>query len=164
MERTTSDVVLAEFLKDRQNFEAAFDDLMPPTDELDLVTFCTDERRYMLAAYADGALQPFAMFVYVPENSVMFQVHTLAMPSARGTGLVASAARASLEWMFSHTECQKVMTWVPEFNKPALKLALKVGMTMEGTCRKSFYKNGGLIDQYLLGISSKEVECLSAQV
>lgn len=61
--------------------------------------------------------------------------------------------------MFDNTSCEKMITNVPEYNKLAYRFAKSIGGVDEGTNRKSFKKEGILMDQYVLGITKEEFIC-----
>ncbi len=98
------------------------------------------------------------LFLSHPHNSVTYESHTCLLPNAYGTRAV-QAAHEYINWMFQWTECQKLITNVPEYNKLALRFARKVGGVLEGVNRESYLKNGTLMDQYVLGITKKEFLC-----
>ena len=98
------------------------------------------------------------MFLSHPHNSVTYESHTCLLPNAYGARAI-EAAHAYMNWMFRWTECQKLITNVPEYNKLALRFARKVGGVLEGCNRSSFLKDGVLMDQYVFGITKGEFLC-----
>ena len=104
--------------------------------------------------------KPMGLFVYEKKGQILAEVHSCVLKPFRGVRAL-EMAKASLAWIFRNTDMQKVITNVPIYNTSALLLALRAGMVMEGTNRKSFCKNGRIHDQYLLGITREE--CLSQQ-
>jgi RimJ/RimL family protein N-acetyltransferase len=62
-------------------------------------------------------------------------------------------------WMFNNTPCQKIITNIPSFNRPAKLLALKCGMKQEGLITKTFMKNNQIYDVHLMGITKEEALC-----
>lgn len=90
---------------------------------------------------------------------IVHEVHTLIEPEGRGKQAVLDV-RAAAEWYF-HQEgvCEKIITYIPFFNKPAKLFAKLVGMDEEGVCTKSFLKNGELVDQWVLGLEKEKFLC-----
>lgn len=99
-----------------------------------------------------------AVGIFVPCNSVTYEVHTLIQKAGRGKEAVQSSLEG-IKWMFENTNCKKIVTHVPEFNIPAFALATKIGMKKEGINRKSFLKNGCLYNQILMGLCKEEFIC-----
>ena len=96
------------------------------------------------------------LFMYAPHNMITYEVHTM-LPNAHGKAV--ECAIDAGKWMFEHTQCERIITNVPIFNKLALRLSLKVGMNIIGINEKSFMKNGIACDQTLLGISKGDISC-----
>lgn len=126
------------------------DDLSPLPEDFDVGHFLSNPSVYVLQA------SPFTVFILHPWNSVCYEVHTICHPEGWG-GQTARACKAGMEWMFVNTNCQKIVTHVPTFNRAAKALALRAGMKPEGLNSKSFLKNGVLYDQVILGITKGEV-------
>jgi RimJ/RimL family protein N-acetyltransferase len=104
----------------------------------------------------DGA--PAGVFLVHAQNSICYQMHTCLLPRIWGAGS-ARAAQLLLGWAFTETDCQKMVTNVPAYNRSALRFAQAGGMTQEGINRASFLRNGALIDQIMLGITKQEWLC-----
>lgn len=95
------------------------------------------------------------VFLVHPLTSVCYQMHTCLLPWTWG-GVAQQAAQGLLSWAFTYTECQKMVTNVPAYNRAALRFARAGGMQQEGVNRASFMRNGELIDQIILGITKQE--------
>jgi len=95
---------------------------------------------------------PNAVFVLIPQNAITYEVHTAIKQESRGR-VGFKAGRDAIKWMFENTGCQKLISWVPEFNRSALVFASMNGFDIEGTSKKSFLKNGELFDQILVGLT-----------
>lgn len=115
----------------------------------------SEDNYWMMAEEDDG--KKLGVFLYAPQNHICREVHTILLPIAKGRA--KEAAIASGLWIFDNTNCMRIVTTVPEYNIPAFKLALEVGMKQYGINRKSFLKNGVLYDQHLLGISKGDKSC-----
>ncbi|MHB1098441.1 MAG: GNAT family N-acetyltransferase [Burkholderiales bacterium] len=97
------------------------------------------------------------VFFLHPLNGVCFEIHTCLLPEVWGR--TKECTLAVIEWIFSHTRCQRLVTNVPEYNALALRLAKRSGLTQFGINHKSYLKDGVLHDQIMLGISKKETSC-----
>jgi RimJ/RimL family protein N-acetyltransferase len=102
------------------------------------------------------------MYLIHPHNCVTYEIHTCLLPTAWGDK-AKQAAKLVLNWIFQNTPCMKVITHVPETNALALRYAKRAGMVVEGNNRKSFLKNGQLLDQIQLGITKEEHICQQQQ-
>jgi len=116
------------------------------------------DKLYWLTPVGESRMGVF--FVH-PHNTVTYEIHTAILPEYWGNGSDLAAIEV-LKWIFSNTPCQKLITHVPQNNPFALRFAKFAGLQIEGINRKSFMKNGQLLDQYLLGIS-KEAICQQPQ-
>lgn len=96
-----------------------------------------------------------AYFMLSPINSICWEIHTLVKPEYWGKSL--DYTKEVVLWIFDNTTCLKIITFVPETNHKAIKLAEKTGMKREGFINKSWLKNGELFGQYILGISKGDL-------
>lgn len=69
-------------------------------------------------------------FLYVRLDHGTYEVHTQFLPSGRGPDALI-AARESLLWMFTRTDCVEVLTKVPVGNRGGEGLARAVGFVHE---------------------------------
>ena len=102
--------------------------------------------------------QSLGMYLVHPHNCVTYEIHTCLLPIAWG-GKARQAGKLVLDWIFANTNCQKVVTQVPQTNALALRYAKRCGMVVEGNNRQSYLKNGQLLDMTQLGITKKEHTC-----
>lgn len=91
------------------------------------------------------------LWMFTPQNSVCWEVHTCLLPAAWGES--AQAGKEMVDWLWANTPCQRIITNVPVFNKLALILARNCGFIEFGRNIKSFLRNSVLHDQVLLGLS-----------
>jgi RimJ/RimL family protein N-acetyltransferase len=105
---------------------------------------------------------PAGAFLLHAHNLVTYEVHTCLLPRIWGPK-AKQAAQLGRAWMFANTPCQKIVTNVPQDNPAALRFAKRCGMTLEGVNRKSFLKNGQLLDQHVLGLTKEEWQCQQQQ-
>lgn len=98
--------------------------------------------------------ETLGVFMLHPHNTACFEVHTCMLPRAWGDKAKISA-NLGTEWMFRNTQCSRIMTNVPTYNRVALEFARACGMEEFGRNPKSFLKNGVLYDQHMLGLSKE---------
>lgn len=96
--------------------------------------------------------RPLGLFVFVPQNSVCWEVHTCLLPWAWGRPAAIAAAEMA-RWIWEHTPCRRIVTSVAAYNRLALRFAERAGMTEYGRNPASWLKDGKLHDQVLLGMS-----------
>lgn len=117
-----------------------------------------DGLSWMLVTLDDG--QVGGVFLVHALTSCCSEMHTALLPRMWGQE-AAAAAQLLLTWAFRETDCKKMVTNVPAYNRAALRFAMAGGMQQEGTNRASFMRNGALVDQIMLGITKQEWEsCL----
>jgi hypothetical protein len=100
-------------------------------------------------------VETLGLWLFVPENSVCWQVHTCLLPDAWGPQGRA-AAKVLQEWIWTRTPCRRIVTVIPELNKLAVWFAFEAGMIPYGFNPHSFLKNGELWGQVLMGVSKQE--------
>lgn len=97
---------------------------------------------------------PLVAFLFFPRSPILVELHSAALPGARGeltAAVFSEAARLVFE-----TGVKKIMTWVPVRNERAYKKALACGFKVEGLCTNSFLRDGLLWDQWIMGLGPKE--------
>ena len=129
------------------------DDGSPGVDDFDAGPLLESDAFYFLGWVVSGEWA--GIWLLKPWNTITYEVHTCILPEHRGKDAIRAAGAAG-EWMFHNTACRKVVTLIPEWNRPALAFALSVGMKKEGLLTRSFWKDGEVSDQQLLGIEKEE--------
>jgi hypothetical protein len=148
---TKKDIDIAnKILTDEAVFEMICDDGMTEDFKSEFVTSYLEHPGIFV-------LHPnqWTIFIFSPRNLIMYEAHTAILPAGRGRDAI-KAGRDSIEYMFTQTTCQKVISLVPFFNPMAGMFARWCKLTREGTIPDSFLKNGELYDQTIYGISKKE--------
>lgn len=103
-----------------------------------------DERNIYLISKA-------GVFCFYPYNSVTYDSHVCVLPEYRGRSL--PYGKAALAWMFTNTDCLKVIGKIPSFNKRAIAWTKKLGFEVEGLMKKAFLKKSELHDLVVMGVS-----------
>lgn len=101
----------------------------------------------------------YGVLIGRPVNMVTYDVHVALLPHARG--IAVDVCKAAIAWMFENTRSMRLVASIPEFNRLAIRLANQVGMEFIGNNKKSFMKNGVLVDQLMFGISKEIKTCHS---
>lgn len=151
IERTHDMVLVNSIMKDPAIWPHIHED--GTTDEYR--PFDLDGFHWMLVREGDDVL---GVFLVHARGQVCFEMHTCLLPKCWGKR-AARAAQLLAGWAFHDTDCQKLVTSVPIYNRMALRFALAGGMQQEGINRASYLRNGELIDQIMLGITKQEWLC-----
>lgn len=99
--------------------------------------------------------EPAGVFLVHAHSTYCYEMHTCLLPRTWGAK-ASEAAQMLLRWAFEETDCRKMITAVPAYNRAALRFAKAGGMTQEGVNRQSSMRNGELVDQIMLGITKQE--------
>lgn len=93
-----------------------------------------------------------------PHNSTTLQIHAHVLPEFRkefshDTGIEA------LRWILEEgpREYEKVIAIIPRIYENVKRFTCSQGFIEEGVNRKSYRKNGRIVDQWLLGITRDEI-------
>lgn len=89
-----------------------------------------------------------------------YEVHSMFLPASR-RGITVPAMRAGFEYMFTRTDCQRIVTKVPDDNAAAAGLARLGGFT-EKFRREGVWNGGGVsyqaitLDSWAMGCAALE--------
>jgi RimJ/RimL family protein N-acetyltransferase len=129
------------------------DDYSPPPSEYQPIESTAVWYIMVRDIYPDaGPEEVLGLWMFVPQNSVCWEVHTALLPTAWGDR-GQRAARMLPDWIWENTHCRRIVTNVPTTNRLALHFAVKAGMTIYAVNPASYLKHGTLCDQVCLGIS-----------
>lgn len=85
-------------------------------------------------------------------GAITFQVHANILPSFRKKYSL-TASRLLLRWASENIEnVKKIVCYIPDCFPNIEKHCLSLGFSKEGTVKKSYLKNGRIIDQHIYGI------------
>jgi len=151
IKRCTIDVVeeINEIMTHPDIYPDSIDDGSPRAIDFDVSPSLECEAIYYLAWIEDGVWAGLALLK--PWNTITYEVHICILPEFRGP-LGVQFGKDGIDWMFRNSKCRKIVAVLPGTNKRALSFALSVGMKKEGFIKRSFLKNGKMLDQVLLGI------------
>ena len=95
-----------------------------------------------------------SLVLAIPRTFTICECHIMIEPEGRGAGVIQKV-KETIDWFFNESEYEKLIGHIPFYNKRALMFACLVGMKIEGICKKSFKKNGKLLDQWVVGIEKE---------
>ncbi len=95
-------------------------------------------------------------FLLIDKGDQVFEIHTQFLPEGRGRK-ARTAAREAMQYVFTRTLCQMLVTHCPLDNKPSAWLALSAGMKFVGKA----YPLGVEADMYV--ITKDEWQCPQQQ-
>lgn len=91
-------------------------------------------------------------------NSIQCQIHAHVLPEHRKKHSYETGVLA-LKWLHENEPSyQKLIAFVPVIYENVKKFTCQFGFQVEGLNRKSYLKNGKVVDQYLLGITRDEIK------
>lgn len=97
----------------------------------------------------------YSAYVFEPQNNVMYKVHANVLPEGRNE-FTASKAIMVVDWIFSNTDCHKIVAYVSDIFPNVCKFTEKCGFKQEGVLTKSLLKNGILNDQIVFGLNKED--------
>jgi len=129
------------------------DDFSPPPDEIGR---CIDVANHIYVG-CWAVDEYLGCYLFVPINRILYDVHTMLLPSAWGaTG--NRCAEATLKWVWDNLPSKRLTTSVPDNNPLALRYARRVGFEDYGYSPRSIQKGGVLLGQYLLGLDRPHIQ------
>ncbi len=93
----------------------------------------------------------------VPLNAITMEVHAHVLPEYRKEYSMRTS-RIFYKWFLGNTDRLKLIAIVPLIHKNVQNFLISNKFTVEGINRKSFIKNGEIMDQIMFGITRKEIE------
>lgn len=108
---------------------------------------------WMLVVLDNG--EPGGLFMVHALNSFCYEMHTALLPRMWGAES-AKAGQMLAAWVFTETQCRKLVTNVPAYNRAARRFAVAAGGRQEGVNRSSFMRHGVMVDQIFYGITIQE--------
>ena len=86
-----------------------------------------------------------------PPESMAYQFGISLLPEVRGRGYGPQAIRLLADYLFEHTNVNRVEGSCDVENVPSQRAMLKAGYTYEGTIRKAQWRHGAYHDLMLFG-------------
>ena len=146
-ERTHDELMIREVLDNPEISDRITEDGMTMEDvEIDT------KRECWLAVHADGLV---GVFCLLPMSKSSVEIHVHILKECRKEHSVSSLLEV-FKFILT-TSYVKVTAIIPVIYQDVIGFAKKMGFTEEGCNRKSYRKNGQLIDQYYFGITRDEI-------
>jgi RimJ/RimL family protein N-acetyltransferase len=93
----------------------------------------------------------------VAVNGVTVLIHPHVLPEVRSK-YARESCLAALKWIYDNApKYVKITALIPVIHKNVKLFAKRIGFKEEGINRKSYLKDGKVIDQWLLGITRSEL-------
>lgn len=156
-ERTFDYTWVRRVIADPTQYKCSGDDSTPPVEQFRVNE---DPRIWYVRASLSGSVagRGIALFTFIPQNAVCFEVHANVLPEAWGRTSVG-LLKGAISWIFAHSDCRRVVASVPACNSLAVRLARSARMIEYGVNERSFLKHGALCSQYLFGVSKEQSTC-----
>ena len=101
---------------------------------------------------------------FVRQNSIMYELHTvMTKRCSLNVTERAQSARDAAQWMIQNRGARKFIANIPEYNRGARILAVKVGLSFLGRMEKSFQKKGKLYDLMVFQSNINDVLSLTGE-
>jgi hypothetical protein len=94
----------------------------------------------------------------VPLNSIVLELHPQVFKKHRAKYNKVFFYELYKWILINATQYQKVNATMPVIYKHLKRFAMSVGFTLEGVDRQSHIKNGDIVDQWIFGITKKELK------
>jgi RimJ/RimL family protein N-acetyltransferase len=146
-ERSTDYELIRQVMTHRRVWGKIRDDYSPNIENFRPIEH---EAMWYVTCRKDGDLM--GLFLFVPLNAILVEVHTCLLPVAYGA-VARECGRGVAEWLWRNSIVHRIITSVPESNPLALEFAKDCGMKAFGRNPKSILKGGKLQDQIMLGLS-----------
>lgn len=124
------------------------------TGEIDLVAAVADPRNFAFQNEEGG-------FFFTPVHPGAYEGHTIFAPRSHFKQVLALAA-ASFEYLFTQTDCDQILTKVPDNNKGAQFMGAKLGF-MQDFHRDDAWASGVGVSYQKLTLDRWAVACSTAE-
>jgi len=105
-----------------------------------------------------GDLAGFCRIIEVSKKHQKAELGYFVLDGFRKKGIASAVASALVDFCFNNLNLNRVELCIDPSNKSSIKLAKKLGFTLEGTLRQSFYSevNNKLIDDQIWSMLKSE--------
>lgn len=148
--RTYDAIEIRKILEDKEIFERVSED----GQSIGLINIPLDDSNHWVGAYIDDLI--IGVFWLHPISLVCGYIHTQILKQYRREH-AANASTLMLGYMVDNTEYLKFETKIPVIYENVHIYGLAMGFKDEGVSRQSFLKDGGLHDQYCMGVTRQEI-------
>lgn len=146
--RTRDVGLIRRIVTEPRNWEAVRFDGMPPREKWqpemhDLIIYL---------ALLSKTGEALGLFALMPRTPVAYNVHVNMLKGALGE-LARDAMKEMFAWMWANTKATRLIGEIPEYNKLALKFAMRAGMRSCGFQPHMWQRDGKSYAAILCGIS-----------
>jgi len=144
--RTVNQELIKETLNDPVLWDVSTEDGTPPLEEFwpDI-----DEKIWIALIDDDDNVRGFMIGDLV--SRVQVRVHIAIRSEYWGDKANVELGKQAIAW-FQENGAQKIIATIPTEDKQVLRYAQRCGLQREGVNKKSFLREGELLDQYYLGL------------
>ena len=123
----------------------------PGVERFDVSDVAADPANYVLTNEHGG-------FVCVPRGNGTYEIHTQFLPSIKGRAI--DAALELTRFMFTQTDCTRLISYVPLGNERARKLVESAGFTGTGRDGSFTYLSGETVPLDWYELTKEDWKCL----
>lgn len=143
--------MLCRLFRSDDVFIPSADDHTKPTD----IQRFIDNALASPAIYLLGKDPKREAFIFAPShNATTYQVHAAVRADSRDR--VVSRVGEAARWIFEHTECRSLISFVREDNAGVRSMLSQAGMTRCGKLKKSVCVSGSLEDELIYQITLED--------
>lgn len=118
-------------------------------NDIEEYNFSANSNVSYLGMFVDGDLA--GMFICIDISPIEVEVHLAFYREY--TVYSRDICREFIRWMFEENEIHRITTYVMDFRRKAVNLALKIGFKYEGLMKKCTIRDGVWYDKHVLGIT-----------
>ena len=150
IKRTFDSDLVNSIIRHPDIFPLVKDDSFESPEDFDCQSMIANSRNVVLSVLDDKDTV-VGVFIFIALNDTTFEVHTNLLSKCRKNNALAAAVKAR-DFMFTATPCSRLVTRVPEFNKPAFNFSKLNGFEVDFIREKSFSYNKKLFNQTFLSL------------
>ncbi|MGH8875975.1 MAG: GNAT family N-acetyltransferase [Stackebrandtia sp.] len=114
------------------------------------------DKQRIFGIWRDGTLVGGTMFVSFDAEKGVCEIGCWLEPAAEGGGLITTAVGHLLDWAFQVRGLSRAEWWTVADNEPSIKVARRLGMSLEGTLRQYNPGPDGRRDEKVYAILAHE--------
>lgn len=153
-ERTQDTDLIKSIVTTPKIYQWLSDDGSPDREDYEPIMH---ESLWYVLAHKDEKL--LGLFFLQPHNSICWEIHTCLLPDSWGA-TATEAGMLVIRWVWENTQCVRIVTNVPSYNRLAHAFALRCGLKEFGTNDCSYLKGGHYYSQVMLGVTKAGLKCL----
>lgn len=147
VQRTVNEELIKQTLNDQRLWEVSTEDGTPPIEDF---WPDTDNKIWIALIDSEDNVRGFLIGDIVSRAQV--RVHIAIRSEYWGDSKTnVELGQIALQW-FINQGARKIIATIPTEDKQVLRYAQRCGLQREGINKKSFLRNGEMLDQYYLGL------------